>query len=120
VIKVAILPVLTPTGAITYRAVAGERQSQGRTAGEALDALTTQLPDEEVGTLVIVQSLRPDRFFGADQQERLAELMERWRAARDSGTTLPTAEQAELAALIDEEVRASGRRTAALLDELAG
>jgi len=67
---------------------------------------------------VIVQNLRPDRFFDADQQQRLAELMARWRAARDAGTSLPTTEQAELDALIEEELRGSAKRTAALLHEL--
>jgi hypothetical protein len=116
--KVAILPVSTATGDIIYHATAGDKQSHGRTAGEALDALAAQLPKEEIGTLVIVQNLRPDCFFNSDQQQRLAELMEQWRAARDAGTSLPTAEQAELDALIEEEVRASTKRTAALLHEL--
>jgi hypothetical protein len=31
----------------SFRAVAGERESIGRTAGEALDALTAQLDDDE-------------------------------------------------------------------------
>jgi hypothetical protein len=116
--KVSILPVSTATGDIVYHARTGDKQSHGKTAGEALDALTAQLPEEEAGTLVIVQNLRPDSFFDADQQRRLAELMERWRAARDAGTPLPTAEQSELDALIEEEVRASAKRTAALLHEL--
>lgn len=116
--KVAIFPVSTATGDIAYHAIAGDKQSHGKTAGEALDALAAQLPEEEAGTLVIVQNLRPDRFFAADQQRRLAELMARWRAARDAGTVLPTAEQTELDALIEEEVRASAKRTAALLHEL--
>ena len=64
---------------------------------------------------MIVQSFSPDRFFGAEQQARLAELMARWRRARDTGAELPAEEQAELDALIDEEIRASARRTAALL-----
>jgi hypothetical protein len=116
--KVAIFPVSTATGDIAYYAIAGDKQSHGKTAGEVLDALAAQLPEEEAGTLVIVQNLRPDRFFAADQQRRLAELMARWRAARDAGTVLPTAEQTELDALIEEEVRASAKRTAALLHEL--
>jgi hypothetical protein len=116
--KVAILPVSTATGDIVYHARAGDKQSHGKTAGEALDALTAQLPEEEAGTLVIVQNLRPDSFFDADQQRRLAELMARWRAAREAGTPLPTAEQTELDALIEEEIRASAKRTAALLHEL--
>jgi hypothetical protein len=117
--KVAILPVPTVTGDIVYHAMAGDKQSHGKTAGEALDALTAQLPAEEVGTLVIVQNFRPDQFFDANQQRRLAELMERWRTARDTGTVLPAAEQAELNALIEEEVHASAKRTAALLHELS-
>ena len=115
--KVAIFPVSTATGHIVYHAMAGDKRSHEKTAGEALDALTAQL-HEEVGTLVIVQNLRPDRFFDADQQRRLAELMTRWRAARDTGTPLPTTEQAELDALIEEEVQASAKRTATLLREL--
>lgn len=118
-VKVAILPVLTASGTVAFRAVAGDRQSEGRTAGEALDALTTQLSEDEKSALVIVQSLRPDRFFGEGQQRRLAELMARWRDARDAGASLPAHEQAELEALIEEEVRASARRTTALLDDLA-
>lgn len=116
--RVAILPVPTATGGVVYHAIAGEKQSHGKTAGEALDALAPQLSGEETGTLVIVQHLRPDRFFGAEQQQRLAELMERWRAARDAGTSLPAAEQAELEGLIAEELRASANRTSALLHEL--
>ena len=45
----------------SYRAVAGDKESTGRTAGEALDALTLQLEDEEGGTLVIVQNRKADR-----------------------------------------------------------
>jgi hypothetical protein len=116
--KVAILPIPTETGGVSYRAVAGDKHSEGKTAGEALDALTAQLSEEEVGTLVIVQSLRPDRFFSAAQQQRLAELMGRWRVARDKGETLPTEEQAELEALIEAELRAAADRAAALVDEL--
>jgi hypothetical protein len=116
--KVAILTGPMNSGAPTYRAVAGERQSAGRTAGEALDALVTQLPEGEAGTIVVVQALRPDRFFSAAQQQRLSELMDRWRAARDGGGTLPADEQAELDALAEAEVRGSADRTAAMLREL--
>jgi hypothetical protein len=37
---------------------------------------------------VIVQTLRPDRFFNATQRQRLADLMDRWRKARDQGGSL--------------------------------
>jgi hypothetical protein len=105
--RVAILPVPTAMGAISYRAAAGDKHSEGRTAGAALDALTAQLSEDEAGMLVIVQTLLPDRFFNVAQQQRIAELMGRWRNARDQGATLPADEQAELDALVDAEVHAS-------------
>jgi hypothetical protein len=46
----------------------------GRTAGEALDALASQLPREDVETLVIVRNMSPDRFFSAEQRSRLEDL----------------------------------------------
>ena len=54
---IAILPERNDS----YRAVAGDEESTGRTAGEALDALTSQLEDEESGTLLIIQNRRADR-----------------------------------------------------------
>ena len=115
---VAILPIPTDHGETTYRAVAGERQSAGKTVGEALDALTQQLPDDEVGTLVVVQNQRPDRFFTVEQQQRLEELMARWRAAQDAASSLSAQEQAELDTLVDAEVRAAAQRAAAIVSEL--
>ena len=114
--KVAILPVPVH-GGVAYRAVAGEKQSQGATAGEALDALTAQLSDDETCTLVVVQSRRPDQFFGEDQQRRLAQLMGEWRSARDRGEALSAEDQAELEALVEDELRASAKRASALADE---
>jgi hypothetical protein len=116
--KVAILPVTTDQGGRSYHAIAGTKQSSGATAGAALDALTAQLPAEESSTLVIVQSFRPDQFFTAAQQQRLEELMTRWRIARDQGRQLPAPEQAELAALIDTEVQAATQRATTLADDL--
>lgn len=116
--NVAILPIPTAQGDLSYRAVAGEKHAQGKTAGEALDALTAQLSADEASTLVVVQSLRPDRFFTATQQQRLAALMARWRILRDQGSTLPPDEQTELEALIAAELQASAARTAALADSL--
>jgi len=101
-----------------YRAVAGARQAVAKTAGAALDALTAQLSPEESGTLVVVQNHRPDQFFTAEQQRRLEGLMHRWRTARDAGKSLSSAEQAELNALVDAEVQASGERAAAALADL--
>jgi hypothetical protein len=116
---VAILPESGGTGQTTYRAVARNAQSIGRTAGEALDALTAQLGEEEVGTLITVQLQRPDRFFSEQQQQRLEELMAHWRAARDADGTLPPEEQAELEKLVEAELRAAGERAQALLNELS-
>ena len=104
---------------MAFRAVAGHNQAMGRTAGEALDALTTQLPAEKADTLVIVRNLGPDRFFSAEQRQRLEHLMTRWRTARDEGQPLSEGEQAELDQLVEAEVRATADRAAALVRELA-
>jgi hypothetical protein len=116
--KVAILPEAAESGRVTYRAIAGRQQSIGKTAGEALDALTSSLPEEATATMVIVQHQRPDEFFGAQQQARLKELMLRWRAARDGSSSLSPGEQLELDSLVEDETRAAGQRAAALLKEL--
>jgi hypothetical protein len=58
--------------------------------------------------------LQADELFTAEQQQRLAELMERWKAARDAGNPLPPEEQAELDALVEAEQRAAIERSAAL------
>ena len=116
--SVAIFSVGTNGGDVLYHAVAGDKQSDGRTAGEALDALTAQLPLDEAATVVVIQSFKPDRFFNAAQQQRLEYLTEQWRLARDAGTMLPPDQQAELEALVETETRAAGNRMAALADEL--
>ncbi len=113
--QVAIIPEPMESGRLRYRAVAGKQQSVGATPGGALDALTAALPPDEAGTLVIVQHQRPDEFFTALQQARLGELMARWRAARDTGAALPSAEQEELDALVETELRAATARTAFLV-----
>ena len=68
--------------------------------------------------MVIIQSRRPDQFFSAAQQQRLAELMVKWRSARDTGASFSKEEQTELEALVEAEIRASAARTSALADEL--
>lgn len=97
----------------SYRALAGEKESTGRTAGEALDALTSQLAEEESGTLVIVQNRKADQFFNAAQQERLIALMQ-LRKAR----TLSTEEESELESLVEDELDGARQRAEALLDQL--
>lgn len=117
--KVAILPVPASQGGVRYQAVSGQKRSEGRTVGEALDALTDQFSEDSPGTLVIVQKFQADQFFNAEQQRRLAELMDRWRAARDQGMDLVSSEQSELEALIDLELQSSGDRAADIHFELS-
>lgn len=114
--SILIVPVQNPKGDITYSAVAGENQTFGNTAGEALDALNSLLNPNE-STLVIVQHRRPDNFFGRDQQRRIESLMDRWREARDRGEELPGAEQQELDTLVAEELRAATLRAASIAVE---
>ena len=113
---VAILPETSPETGTIYRAVAGSKQSSGKTIGEAIDALTPQLEDDDnSATLIIVQKQRPDRFFTAEQQERREQLMTQWREACDANLELPAEAQAELEQLVMTEVQAAGQRAAALL-----
>jgi len=110
---VAIVPIVDARGEKAYRAVAGDKRSTGKTAGQALDALTAQLNQGEIGGLLFVQGFQPDAWFTAAQQERLAELMGEWRAARDRGEELPPDRQAELDRLVEAELVAARRRTLA-------
>ena len=112
---VAILSVSDPSGEKSYRAVAGDKQSVGKTAGQALDALTAQLGETEFSALLVFQSFRPDPFFSVEQQERMSDLMSLWRAARDQSQELLPEQQAELNKLVEAELRAATARTAALM-----
>lgn len=103
----------------TFRAVGGHTQAAGRTAGEAVNALASRLPDDEAGTLILVRDLRPDRFFSAEQRQRLTDLMALWRTARDSGAILPDAEQSELQDLADAETEAATARAKEAWRDLA-
>jgi hypothetical protein len=114
---VAILPESEGAGETTYQAVACNAHSTGRTAGEALDALTAQLGEEEAGPFIIVPLQRPDRCFSRPQQQRREELLAQWRAARDAAQPLPPLEQAELEKRVEAERQAATERARALLDE---
>jgi hypothetical protein len=116
---IAIIPQPADASQKGYRAVAGNLHSEGSTVGEALDALTSKLGDPEGTTLVIVQRGRPDPFFSLTQQQRLEELMTRWRQARDGKSTFTQGEQAELEGLVDAELRAAKNRAAAMVNGLA-
>ena len=82
---IAVVPTTDSPSEITYHAIAGNKRASGRTMGEAIDALTPQLDDDNAATLVIVQKPRPDRFFTAEQQQRREELTRQWREAQDAG-----------------------------------
>jgi hypothetical protein len=100
---------------VHYRAIhsAYKAQALGKTAGEALDALTTLVYTEVGDMLVVVPQMKPDEFFTAAQMDRLQELTERSRAG-----SLTAGVQSERDALIEEELLASAERTACLADSL--
>lgn len=101
-----------------YHAISGNKQASGATMGEALDALTPQLEeDDNAAMLIVLQRPRPDRFFTSEQQERREELTAQWREAQNANRELSPEVQAELEQLILAEVRAAGQRAAALLHD---
>ena len=115
--SVMIVPMPTGQGSVTYCAASNGKRSQGATAGEALDALTAQMPKADANTLVIVQDRQPDQYFTAEQQDRLGELLAQLRTARAQGKPLAVKEESELDALIDAELRGATDRAAALISE---
>jgi len=101
-----------------FRAISGSRQAMGRTAGEALDALSAQLPAEATETLVIVRELKADRFFGAEHGRLLKDLMIlREQALAGRGTWTPE-NAADLERLVEMELHAATERAEALAREL--
>ena len=114
---ILVTPNNTVTGNKLWRAIVGNKVSFGKTAGEALDTLTAQLSEEDSSTIVVRQ-IQPDRFFTAVQQQRMAELMAKWRVARDSSSSLPSTEQAELELLVEAELDATTKRAEQLFHDL--
>jgi hypothetical protein len=104
---ISITTVSATNGDRLYRAVMGSQQSTGKTAGEALDALTVQMGSTEVNGFLLLPNFQPDQFFTAHQQQRLTELMNSWRVVRDRGEELPPEQQAELDNLIETDLLAS-------------
>lgn len=118
---VEILEEKAPAGRTLYRALCDEHQATAETPGGAMDALREVLArgdGDETPMLYVLQRGGPDRFFGAEQRERLDHLMQRHRAATEAGQSLPQEEQAELRELVDAELEASGNRAAALAAEI--
>jgi hypothetical protein len=115
---ISIATVANTNGDRIYRAAIGNRQSTGKTAGEALDALTMQIGSQEINGFLLLQNQQPDQFFTAEQQQRLTELMSIWRTARDGGDTLPSEQQSELDNLIEAELDATTERSKAILAQI--
>jgi hypothetical protein len=65
---------------------------------------------EIVEGFLLLRNHQPDRFFTAQQQQRLTELMSLWRTARDVGDSFPPDLQSELDALIEAELDATAAR----------
>ena len=91
-----------------FRAIAGNRQSIGRTMGEALDALTASWGDDIQEAAVLIQRFQPDAYFSAAQYNRMQELLAR-------RTALTAEERTELEALIDAELDATVARSEPLV-----
>ena len=101
------------------RATTNGRESVGRNPGAALDALVGQLDESQsTGFVVVVQSMRPDEFFTAAQQQRLSELLAKRRNALDVGGEMAPGEQNELEALIDAELDGAIQRVGATVNAL--
>ncbi|HVF43366.1 MAG TPA: hypothetical protein VM936_10170, partial [Pyrinomonadaceae bacterium] len=107
---ISILPESDDESPATFRAFTKDLGATGRTPGEALDALTSQLGAESGGAAVIVQTFSPDKYFSSGQRVRLSSLMGRWRAAREAGDPLPPSEQDDLESLVDEELLGATER----------
>ena len=116
--KVAVYHEPADPELMPYRAVSGRNQAMGRTAGEALDALASQLPREDAETLVFVRNMSADRFFNAEQRSRLEELMALRRGASAGNSGRTEMEEAELETLVDAELRAATERAVALFHDL--
>ncbi len=115
---ISITTIPTANGERVYQAIVGDQQSIGKTAGEALDALTIQMGGQEVNGFFLLQSCQPDQFFSALQQQRLTELMSIWRTARDQENTISPEQQLELDNLIEAELYATAERSKAMLSRI--
>lgn len=114
---VEISPVSNANGEKAYQAVSGDNHAEGKTAGQALDALLVALGEPEFSRLVVSHSADPDLLFTDEQQERLAGLMGLWQEAKEKGQELPAEQRTELEALVEAELQAEKTRTAALMKQ---
>lgn len=115
---ISILPESDDESPATFRAFTKDLGATGRTPGEALDAITLLIGAGKTGAAVLVQPFRPDAHFPAEQRERLSALMERWRAARAAGDSLPAADEAELERLVDAQLDGATARASEMASHL--
>jgi hypothetical protein len=113
--NVVVLP--NNPNATNFRAINGNNTSVGKTIGQALDSLSNQISLEK-NSVIYIQDFEPDEFFTAEQQQRMSELMDKWRELRDSNSQLSIEEQAELEQLVELELIGSAKRTAKIADKL--
>ena len=111
---ISVFPDETNAATRMYRATSGDREAVGLTVGDAVNGLADQNGSFQETTLVIVQPMKPDRFFTADQISRLQKLMTKWRAALNQGAALPADEQSELNGLVQAELEGMIERTKSL------
>ena len=101
-----------------FRAISDQKESFGKTIGEALDSMTEELELKNRNAVVLLQDFAPDEFFTETQEKRMAELMQKWRVARDEGGMFPKEEQTELEKLIEAELEGSARRIEKIANQL--
>jgi hypothetical protein len=111
---ISVLP-SDPGSPTLFTAVVGDKQAVGATIGQAIDELLALTHGPTETTLVVIQPMKPDRFFTAEQRARLGDLMAKLRASRDRGVALPADERAELEGLVQAELKATAERGTALL-----
>ncbi len=115
---ISIETIANQNGDLVFRAAMGDRQSTGKTAGAALDALTVQIGSQEINGFLLLQNHQPDQFFTSQQQQRLTELMSTWRTAQNSGNLLPSEQQSELDDLIEAELYATAERAKSIIAQI--
>lgn len=115
---ITITLVATASNETLWRAATDGKEAIGKTAGEALDGIRSQLGLEQNDLFIVYGKWQPDEYFTAAQQQQLGELMTRWRAARDEGKALSGEDQKKLEELVEAELAASGKRAEKLASEM--
>ena len=77
---ISIIPENTSVGEILWRAIAGDKESVGKSAGEALDALISQFSEDEGSAMIVIRRWQPDR----SSQELIDEVNETWEEFKDA------------------------------------